>query len=70
MRLRTVPSRQLLWWAVGLGAASLVVIAFPTLKLVLFAADLALIAIAGLDWLLTPGPQFLRERAARSEPLY
>ena len=59
MSVRTVPSRRLLWWAAGLGAGSLAVVAFPTLALVLLAADLALVLVALLDWLVTPGPRAL-----------
>jgi len=64
--IRAVPSPRLLWWAAGLGAGSLAVLAFPNLTLVLLAVDLILVALAVIDWLLTPGPRSLS--AERQSP--
>lgn len=59
MKVHTLPSRRLLWWAAGLGAGSLAILAVPGLTLILLAADLALVGVVLLDWLLTPGPRAL-----------
>jgi uncharacterized protein (DUF58 family) len=51
-----VPSRRLIYWGIGGGAAALAVVVFPGAWLVLLAFDLLLAGAAALDWLLTPAP--------------
>jgi uncharacterized protein (DUF58 family) len=57
--MRLIPSRRLVRWGAALTVASLAVVAFPGAWLPLVALDLALAALAVLDWLLTPGPEAL-----------